>query len=772
MPGPRAPAQRLSGLGKGGPLKPVQRPSKKKTCCDAPDIQDMDGAKICMTCGTEISQQNIVAEVTFGETATGAATVQGGFVGEASRYASGLGNAASRRLGGNMQSREETENNGRREVRAIAGRLHIDEPVQEVAVNVWKLASNINFIQGRRTEEVAGCCLYAACRREKENTVLLIDISEILKVNVFSLGDTYKELCRRLMLNGDEGHQSQYLIDVEPLILKYAKKLEFGDATRQVATDAMRIVKRMKRDWMVTGRHPAGLCGACIILAARMNNFRRTVREVVYIVKVADLTIAKRLEEFKRTRSSALTVDQFRTVGNRLKYQHDPPSINAAKERMEKLLKLKAKRAARRAEQEGILVPDDASQTSSRQTSVAPSETLAVQSPHALAATPSAVPVQRQPRRDADGFAIPDLPIDPALLAADQAAQIHSDGEGRQATGSPSPMPESKKRKRGRPSKKEKPPAPANLTEADLVGEHELEDQIEELINNDKCFSEARHEVEGEKIVEKAAHLAAQQRALLGTCGVSDSETIGEDEFADDPEVQNVLLSEEQVRVKETIWVQHNEDWLRAQQAKMLKRALDEAEGRDKRPTKKRKRSRMGDGTVLTEGGTPVESPADAVGRMLEKRGGIKQFSKRVDYAALSRIFNKGAPSESESGSPAQSRGATPATASRAGSHADLPTPPPATQQVENAAARSPPTRLGQQATPPPTQDATKPGADDDDEEEDEPGEEEEEQEEEGNEGDEQEDRDFEDAIDDTTGNFGYDDEDYDMDAGDEFGLE
>ncbi|KAJ9631721.1 transcription factor TFIIIB subunit brf1 [Taxawa tesnikishii (nom. ined.)] len=726
MPGPRAPAQRLSGLGKGGPLKPVQRPSKKKTCCDAPDIQDMDGAKICMTCGTEISQQNIVAEVTFGETATGAATVQGGFVGEASRYASGLGNAASRRLGGNMQSREETENNGRREVRAIAGRLHIDEPVQEVAVNVWKLASNINFIQGRRTEEVAGCCLYAACRREKENTVLLIDISEILKVNVFSLGDTYKELCRRLMLNGDEGHQSQYLIDVEPLILKYAKKLEFGDATRQVATDAMRIVKRMKRDWMVTGRHPAGLCGACIILAARMNNFRRTVREVVYIVKVADLTIAKRLEEFKRTRSSALTVDQFRTVGNRLKYQHDPPSINAAKERMEKLLKLKAKRAARRAEQEGILVPDDASQTSSRQTSVAPSETLAVQSPHALAATPSAVPVQRQPRRDADGFAIPDLPIDPALLAADQAAQIHSDGEGRQATGSPSPMPESKKRK------------------PDLVGEHELEDQIEELINNDKCFSEARHEVEGEKIVEKAAHLAAQQRALLGTCGVSDSETIGEDEFADDPEVQNVLLSEEQVRVKETIWVQHNEDWLRAQQAKMLKRALDEAEGRDKRPTKKRKRSRMGDGTVLTEGGTPVESPADAVGRMLEKRGGIKQFSKRVDYAALSRIFNKGAPSESESGSPAQSRGRRPQRLLVLDRMRIF-------RRRRRRRSRLRTLRRGARLRA---------------------GEEEEEQEEEGNEGDEQEDRDFEDAIDDTTGNFGYDDEDYDMDAGDEFGLE
>jgi len=39
--------------------------------------------------------------------------------------------------------------------------------------------------------------------------------------------------------------------------------LEFGEETPKVAADAMRLVQRMDRDWMQTGRRPAGICGAC-----------------------------------------------------------------------------------------------------------------------------------------------------------------------------------------------------------------------------------------------------------------------------------------------------------------------------------------------------------------------------------------------------------------------------------------------------------------------------------------------------------------------------
>lgn len=158
-----------------------------------------------------------------------------------------------------------------------------------------------------------------------------------LKINVFVLGATYLRLVRELGL----GPQLP-LIEPSVYISRFAHLLEFGDETQRVAHDAIRLVKRFNRDWMQTGRRPAGMCGAALVLAARMNNFRRSISEVVQVVKIADVTIKKRLEEFKHTASGALSVQEFREVW--LEESADPPAYtdglkkDAAKKKAQLLL--------------------------------------------------------------------------------------------------------------------------------------------------------------------------------------------------------------------------------------------------------------------------------------------------------------------------------------------------------------------------------------------------------------------------------------------------
>ncbi|KAI5248099.1 hypothetical protein E4T43_01465 [Aureobasidium subglaciale] len=679
MPGiapPRRP-QRLPSLGAKTPgsFKQMPRPAKRSECgCDAPSFEVIDGAKICLNCGTQVSEQNIVAEVTFGESSSGAATVEGGIVNENSRHAKTLGAAAARRLGASMQSREDSENNGRESLRLFTARLPIPPDVSDKAMGIWKLASNSNFTQGRRADEVAGACLYIACRNKAENTILLMDIAEVISVNVFSLGDTYKGLLANLFVDFKE---TTKMIEIEPLILKYASKLEFGEKTRQVAEDAVKIIRRMKRDWIVTGRHPAGLCGACLILAARMNNFRRTVREVVFVVKVADMTISKRLEEFKRTRAAHLKIDEFREKGVRIREQADPPAMLEAEFRKQKHIRAQLKRKAYELSRDSSRQSSAALETGSFSQAEAAqiAKRQKVSSARSNAVLQAATQ-QSQPRRDADGFAIPDLPLDPALR---RSASVLSDTQAITLSSTPETT-NIIKVKNGR--KKKEKIAPPPLTDADFMAEEELEGEIQNILLERECIS-SKEQAEKEKIEERAKTLAEQQRAVivqqnalrLEAMGrshtlVSDSEIIGEDEFADDPEVANSLLSEEQVRVKEMIWVAHNEDWLRAQQAKQLKKALEEAEGKDKKTNKRKKRGRMGDGTVLTDAGTPVESPADASLRMLEKRA-PKGFSQRVNYAALGKIYGDRRHGESRAGSEASTpapesvRAGTPSTPSQ-----------------------------------------------------------------------------------------------------------
>lgn len=178
-----------------------------------------------------------------------------------------------------------------------------------------------NFVLGRKSDYTVASCLYVACRMAK-TTHMLIDFADVIQVNVFVLGRSYLRLLRVLNLQ-------MPLIDPSFYISRFAALLEFGEETQRVVTDATRLVTRFKTDWMVEGRRPAGICGACLLLAARMNHFRRSVTEVVQVVKIADVTLRKRLEEFKSTPSGQLTIEDFRSVW--LEEEHNPPAFARAR---------------------------------------------------------------------------------------------------------------------------------------------------------------------------------------------------------------------------------------------------------------------------------------------------------------------------------------------------------------------------------------------------------------------------------------------------------
>jgi transcription factor IIIB 90 kDa subunit len=143
---------------------------------------------------------------------------------------------------------------------------------------------------------------------------------------VFELGHTYLQLVQTLNLRLP-------LVDPSHYISRFAALLEFGEETHRVASDAVRLVQRFDRDWLTRGRRPAGICGAALLLAARMNNFRRSIQEIVQVVKIADTTLKKRLEEFAETPTGALTVTDFRNVW--LDEEMDPPAFTKGKEREE-----------------------------------------------------------------------------------------------------------------------------------------------------------------------------------------------------------------------------------------------------------------------------------------------------------------------------------------------------------------------------------------------------------------------------------------------------
>jgi transcription factor IIIB subunit 2 len=185
-----------------------------------------------------------------------------------------------------IESREQTLYKAEQRMRALANSMKLHATHAEQGMRYFKIALDRKFNQGRRSQYVVASSLYLVCRIHKTSH-MLIDFSDKLKINVFTLGQTFLKLRRVLSVNLP-------IIEPEIYIRRFAMELDFGAQTEKVAKDASRLVQRMDRDWLSSGRRPAGLCGAALFIASRMNNFDRRVKEIVYYVKVSDVTVKKR----------------------------------------------------------------------------------------------------------------------------------------------------------------------------------------------------------------------------------------------------------------------------------------------------------------------------------------------------------------------------------------------------------------------------------------------------------------------------------------------
>lgn len=92
----------------------------------------------------------------------------------------------------------------------------------------------------------------------------------------------------------------------------------------------------MDRAWISTGRRPNGLCGAAILIAARVLGFKRSTSQIARVAHICEETLRKRLCEFKGTQIAQLTFDEIKSIEQKpqetfeaaqVEESMDPPSF-------------------------------------------------------------------------------------------------------------------------------------------------------------------------------------------------------------------------------------------------------------------------------------------------------------------------------------------------------------------------------------------------------------------------------------------------------------
>ncbi|XP_076604371.1 BRF1 general transcription factor IIIB subunit a [Chaetodon auriga] len=545
------------------------------------DVDQARGDAVCMGCGSVLEDNIIVSEVEFVESGGGSLAV-GQFVSaEAAGSVPSFGDGHFTGVG--RESRAQTLSRAKQSINTLGHQLQMNQHCLDTAFNFYKMALTKHLTRGRRASHIIAACIYMVCRTEGTPHMLL-DLSDLLQVNVYVLGRTFLVLARELCINAPA-------IDPCLYIPRFAQLLEFGEKNHDVSMTAMRLVQRMKRDWMHTGRRPSGLCGAALLVAARMHNFRRTIKEIVSVVKVCESTLRKRLIEFEDTPTSQLTIEEFMKVD--LDQECDPPCFTDGlrKKKMQQLeIELKKKMDDVEDEIQGYQDEIDAELETSR-------------------------PKLR------------------GVYAAYVKEDSRKDNDDSLSTSSKSADDED-------PEEEDELQAVAKHFGKDL-GELTLEALIRLEQKGPEEEEEEDQELEQDVPKRKAPSLAYILGTMpsAATLGINQSisDCIGEEKEndgaadggeldlsgIDDSEIELYLLSDKEIQVKTALWMAENSDYLKEQKEKEAKIAKEKELGIYKE--KKRR------GPVRKRQPIRASTADEAIEKMLEQ----KRISSKINYDVL-----------------------------------------------------------------------------------------------------------------------------------------
>lgn len=291
--------------------------------CENIEKDPITGMLICLTCGNVVEESSIVQGIEFDNNQKATGT----FIdaNKSSYFTPGGFNTLSQMI----DPTQMRLNKVYKYMVQVATVLTIPTSVLERAKRLYNIASNKKFTQGRKTKQIVGAILYLACRLHCTKH-LLIDFSEVLQINLFVIGSAYLKLVKLLSM-------TVKVIDPSLYMHRFCNKLGFGLKAREVENTALKIMQFLKRDWITTGRRPSGLCGACLLISAKLHGFRISIDEVSAVVRVCNETIKKRILEFSLTKVAMMSKEEFEKFETSHFYLGcNPPAFTRNREKEEK----------------------------------------------------------------------------------------------------------------------------------------------------------------------------------------------------------------------------------------------------------------------------------------------------------------------------------------------------------------------------------------------------------------------------------------------------
>lgn len=278
---------------------------------------NISGKLVCSNCGTVVQDSVLINEVEFSELSNGNSSRNGQFIVTPSQK-SGYPTASQSSVEGKARIQTICES---------LSRLENQPDVCELAERIFKKALHERFIRGRTIEIVAAACVYVAIRQKKSTGYLLVDVADNVDCGIFELAATALKLSTCVS-------EIMPVIDPTLFIDRFTDELKFGRLAPEIKETAIQMIRRFDRDWIQTGRKPSGVCGAAIMMAARLHGVEVSKDTILKCARVCHATINKRLNEISKTEFAKSSISEIRENQDIIKEEVNelPPSMKIKKQ--------------------------------------------------------------------------------------------------------------------------------------------------------------------------------------------------------------------------------------------------------------------------------------------------------------------------------------------------------------------------------------------------------------------------------------------------------
>ncbi|MBI4147921.1 transcription initiation factor IIB family protein [Candidatus Woesearchaeota archaeon] len=171
-------------------------------------------------------------------------------------------------------------------LKTVASHLHVTEGVEKEAAGIYRAAAERGLTKARASDSLVAAALFIACKLFAIPKTMK-EVSESSKIDLKTLGKSYKLLLRELKLKTMPTNPMDYLV-------KYASNLAIANKTQVTASN---LIKSYHAIGKTSGKNPTSLAAVALYIASLQTKEKITQKRISEAAGITETTLRNRCAE-------------------------------------------------------------------------------------------------------------------------------------------------------------------------------------------------------------------------------------------------------------------------------------------------------------------------------------------------------------------------------------------------------------------------------------------------------------------------------------------